>query len=740
MKGFLMMGMLLFCTAMSFGQEEIGPLTGNPQLMAKGNKSIQKINTGTFDSTFIYTSDTISLPVFDDFSTSKFQTYNAGYTDPGVTSTLEYALLTTSDVPLPANTVYTTQVTFKRTYVVSTSTYTDVNFPATTIKVGSLASYPVTHVTTPVYPPYYVYDTVNSPGGTDASPDTIWISGPDILQDSARQFFAPVNDPELIWLDRQAFHNYTYAVNPWSLGVATFDGLDEFGYPYDFNSTTTNYADRLTSKPINMAGITAADSVYFSFLYQSKGLGDQPEPGDSLVLEFFAPELLQWNRVWGTNGQVSDNFKVGHLRIDNADYFKKGFQFRFKNYGGLSGSLDHFHIDYVNLRTISGQSDTLFKDFAFVYPITTLLKDFTSVPWDHWKNNFAGKMADNVQIVVRNGSNIPENNQNGSVDVRYGGTLEGSFVLPAQTLSGGNINYAPRTTYYSFHDFSAGYSYDETKLGEAQTFDIEAAASAQFANLTLNDSTFSKQVFENYYAYDDGSAEAAYGPTGVQARLAIKYTPYEADSLIGVKIHWVPSVNDVSNNLFLITVWGDNNGQPGAVLYEDEFFFPREPNYEFDRNLFTTYYLKDTMKLPINGTFYVGWRQFDADRLNVGLDLNIVNSDKIFYSIDGGNVWTNTTFQGSAMIRPVFSTSLDYTLGIQPKEMELATVTVYPNPTTGDVFVKTSMNVSRIEVYNLQGAVVAHSDSNRVSLSEQPAGVYFLRLEGDSRTFKVIKQ
>ena len=84
----------------------------------------------------------------------------------------------------------------------------------------------------------------------------------------------------------------------------------------------------------------------------------------------------------------------------------------------------------MNLRALSGYQDTLFKDYALVYPVYSLLRDYTSVPWDHYQNNFSGKMTDQVQVVVRNGSNLPENNSvDGSVEVSYGGNPEGSFVL-----------------------------------------------------------------------------------------------------------------------------------------------------------------------------------------------------------------------------------------------------------------------------------------------------------------------
>ena len=737
----------VFCLAIishSWAQyEEVGPIMGNPTLQAQGKKQFVKVNAGTFDSTFIYFQDTIVLPVFDDFSSNKFQAYHDDDTEPGVTSDLVYSVLDDLDVPIPAGDFYTQQVTFRRVFTISTSTSEDFDLIPTPLKIGSLASYPVTHIPTDGYPPYYIYDTISAPGGTDLSPDTIWITGPDIFQDSARQFFAPIVDPEMIWIDKEAYHNYRFAVNPWSLGVATFDGLDEFGYPYDFGSATTNYGDHLTSKPIDMSGVDASDSVYFSFLYQTEGFGDVPESGDSLILEFYAPDLQQWVWMWSTTGMPVEDFEVGHVRIENPDFFKDAFQFRFKNYGGLSGSLDHFNVDYVNLRALSGYQDTLFKDYAIVYPVNTLINDYTSVPWDHWQNNFAGKMSSNVEVVVRNGSNIAENNQDGSTEVFYSGTSEGTFTLVGQTLSGGNINYDPRTVYNSFHDFSTGYHFDETKLGPSETFEVVTKASAQFPNFVENDSTITEQVFENYYAYDDGSAEQAYGPTGANARLAVQYTPYESDSLIGIDICWVPSVTDVSNEIFLLTVWNDNGGQPGDTIYQDLFFFPRTPNYEYDRNIFTTYYFKDTMKVAVDGTFYVGWRQFGAERMNVGLDKNIVNNDKTFVSIDDETTWLQSQIEGSVMMRPIFSTGMDVSLGIQEDAIAAnqPTIVVYPNPTTGVVTIDVDQSLySGVEVFDLQGRLIVDTDLNQINLSQNPNGIYILKLKGIGEIIKVIKR
>jgi hypothetical protein len=739
MRLLLLIGILVSSNTLFAQYEEVGPLMGNPQLMAKGTQKVEsKANPGTFDSTFIYLSDTIQLPLFDDFSSNKFQSYNANYTDLGVTSDKVYRVLDQFSAPISNSEFYTQQQTFVRKFDIANNTTIDSNFQAVSLQLGDLSTYPVTHQPINAYPPFYIYDTLDYPNPRD----TIWIVDPEIYQDSATQFFAPVSDPEMYWLDDEAFHNYTMALDPWSLGVATFDGLDPNGYPYAFGTTTSNYADHLTSKPIDMSALNAGDSVYMSFLFQPQGLCDAPEAGDSLILEFYEQGIDQWNEIWRGGGTTVIDFDFGHILVDSIIYFTDAFQFRFKNYGGLSGSLDHYHLDYVHLRSLSGYQDTLFKDFAWVYPIETLLQDYTSVPWDHYKNNFAGKMSNNVEVVIRNGSNIAENNSlAGSVEVSYQAGAEGSFPLPGNDLANGNLNYAPLTTYYSYHDFSSGYSYDETKLGDSQVFDILGIASAQFPNFTGNDSTYSQQVFENYYSYDDGSAELAYGPTGVQARLAIQYTPYEADSLIGAMIHFVPSVNDVSNKLFLLTVWDDNNGQPGTVIYEDETFFPRQPKYEYDRNIFTYYFLKDTMKLPINGTFYIGWRQFDPDRLNVGLDMNIPNGDKTFYSVDNGTSWNQSGFDGSVMIRPIFSTALDVTMGIQEEVSETVGAVVYPNPTTGQVNIDYPSELyTGAEVYNTQGQLILRTDSKMIDLGTFDNGLYLIKVDGLNKVHKVLKR
>lgn len=734
----LILFLSLIIVFVSSAQDGVEAISVNPMLYSSKERLAHKeLQDPTIDSTFIYSTDTLNLPFFDEFTFNNFQQYDAGYSDPNVTSQLFYRLLTNpGGVALQDTTRLTTERTGRHEYDVLLDTTIIYYFDSTEFQIGDLSEYPVDYTVTYGYPRYIIYDTLDGLGNVS---DTIWLSDPEFCQDSARQFFSQIDDTSALWLDDYAYHNYTLAINPWSLGIVSFDGVDETGYPYFINSNQVGFADVLTSKPLRMGAAAPSDSVYFSFVYQSGGFGDAPESGDSLILEFYSPVDATWNRVWGANGTTATDFTPVHFRVIDPAYFADGFQFRFRNYGSLAGFLDHFHIDYVNLKQFSGYQEHLFKDFAFVYPIPTLLRDYTAVPWDHFRNNPLGKMTDNLEVVVRNGDNLPANFQDGKIDVYLDQALEGTFSMPGAVLANDPLNYAPTAVQYSYHDLSGGYEYDHTLLNDTTAcFDYIATASAQYTSNPYNDSNVGQQKFANYYAYDDGSAEKAYGPTGTQSLLAYKFEAYEADSIVGLLMQFVPTVNDVSNNLLLLSVWDDNGGEPGTLLYEDEFFNPRQPRYSDVRNKFEMYYFKDTMKVAVGQTFYVGWRQIDAERLGIGMDMNIDNSQNIFYSVNAGASWSNTTIPGSMLMRPVFSTRLDYQLDVE--ENSLDDLKLYPNPTNDNFTVKTSKRLPLI-ISDINGRVVGNGFTNTtISMFDVQSGIYIVTVIDEQTKSKVSRK
>ena len=724
-------------------QESLSALINNNQLsfLNKQSKSQKKI-LNSFDSTFIYIMDTLTVPFFDDFSLNRYQERIAHYNDLDVTFDKQFKLLDSlSLTPLASSIKYSSIRTYRRTYSIDNSSFTDSYLDSLNIKLGDLTSYPVVYNDVKVYAPYYIFDSLSVLN--DVS-DTIWITSPDIVQDSATQFFKQINDPSKFWIDNSTFHNYDFAISPWSLGVMTFDGLNQYGLPYSPNSNESNYADTLTSKPIDLSAYTASDSLYFSFLFQPGGYGESPDENDSLIVEFFDKTNNKWNHVWSHEGFNDTTFSYIHFPIKNASYYTDAFQFRFKNYGHLSGSFDLFHIDYVSI-DFSQIQDTLLIDFAWVYPVKTILKDYTSVPWDHYKNSTLNRINQQVPLYVRNGSNILETNQSpSSLSVLYNSVVESTTSISGFSICNGCSNYAPRTNYMSFHDFSSSLSFDISKLGDSQSFELLGDLKVQFSEKTLdNNSSKFNQNFSNYYSYDDGTAEAAYGVTGAQSIMAVKFEAYEKDTLLGIMTSFVKAANDVSDKLFLLTVWSDDNGKPGNVIYQDDIFFPRTPEYTETNNGFHTYYFKDNLKLPVDEIFYIGWQQFDSDRLNIGFDRNTIKNENLFYSLNDGVTWVQSSVEGIPLFRPLYSTSMDSSLGIK-KTMGNDKYSVYPNPSQNGMFhIKGELsNLVEIQIYNLQGKVICSSHNEVVDLSNFNSGVYIFNIITEENNFiiKAVKQ
>ena len=94
------------------------------------------------------------------------------------------------------------------------------------------------------------------------------------------------------------------------------------------------------------------------------------------------------------------------------------------------------------------------------------------------------------------------------------------------------------------------------------------------------------------------------------------------------------------------------------------------------------------------------------------------------------------------MIRPIFSTALDYTLGLpQYEAKEPSRAIVYPNPTTGIVKIETEGNdYIGVVVLDASGRVIRQSKEDTVDISNFDTGIYFFQLNHSGESIKVIKQ
>jgi hypothetical protein len=135
--------------------------------------------------------------------------------------------------------------------------------------------------------------------------------------------------------------------------------------------------------------------------------------------------------------------------------------------------------------------------------------------------------------------------------------------------------------------------------------------------------------------------------------------------------------------------------------------------------------------LPVDEIFYVGWQNISEQSLNIGLDWNIDNSDKVFRNTSG--VWLNSAFDMSLLIRPVFSTALDYTLS-NPREntAEVNPITIYPNPTSDLVNISGLPENSLISIYDMSGRLVKSvANESQLTLEDVVSGVYLVNITNE---------
>ena len=743
----LLVFVLLICSNAILAQESLEPLRTNSALIHQ--HKFNRSNT-VENNDVIYLLDTIDIPIIDDFSTNKFKTYSSDTTANNMSDSSWYALYDISGNVVSIYDSYMSNPTYSFAFdsvningvdtLIETATKND----SVVLIVKDLNFYPIVTDTLVVWPNYMEVDSL----WTNFSPDvTLIYQQADYEQDSLKLYFAsPTSDDfDKLWIDQDVFLNDNYAINPWTIGVATFDGLNEAGYPHDWTiSGASDWADQLTSKPIDLSQKGVGDSLYLSFYYQAGGRGDAPESDDSLVLELYLPSNGAWQSFWGINGFTSDEWYYQHLLLDEPAYFQNGFQFRFRSYGALTGSLDHWNLDYVYLNESRSLADTSMNDWAFTQPPLSMLDQFTAMPWKHYQQIAQDITLDQLTLPSYNSSSSQKLLQPCAMDVFYEGNLETTVPYTASVL-----NVPPLSYFDMLYSPGSGFEFEPQINDTFVQFDVRfyIATNTTPERLKENDTIYHHQIFENFYAYDDGSAEAAYGLVGQGAELAYRFVLPDGisnDTLRALKMHFSPSVNDASGDPFFIQIWEDSMGMPGNLMYTtDDFNLPvfYYPEYNLGVNGYYEYELP--MLVPVSDTFYIGWRQSSADRLNIGFDRNVNRKQDIFYNLGTG--FQNTIFDGALMMRPVFTSAMDNVASIPVLENKNYRLKLFPNP--ANQFVNIDLDsTGEVEVFDLHGRrIFSHFVSEKFQLNTQywDNGIYLVQFNtpsGEKLVEKIIIQ
>ena len=541
------------------------------------------------------------------------------------------------------------------------------------------------------------------------------------------------------WVDRNAFVNSGFPLNPVTRNAATLDVLDATGNVYSYAISNPFIAEYLSSTTIRLDSVfeptpkalTPADSLYFSFFYQPQGNGNPPESQDSLVLEFGLVNETDtvWEHIWSTPGQTmskflqendSNYFKQVMIPIVDLKYFTSNFFFRFYNYASIvnqtqpasRGNEDNWNIDMVYLNYDRGFDKTSYPKISITGQKPLFLNRYQSMPYKHYRANPTSSIAENPTISI---SNLDD--QEHTIKYRYtidqvNGDQSFTYVNTwPSVLDPESYCQSISTTVYKL--FAIDYHRDTT------SFIIRQYISDSTCNPPLIDSMIFTQGFYNYFAYDDGIPERGYGVEPKEGAFAVRFDLAELDTLRGVQLLFNHTLHDANNGYFDIVVWKDNNGKPGDELYRLTNCKPRWENqiYKF------SYYKFDKL-IKLNGAFYIGIVQHSNGVINIGFDTSRDNSQYNFYNDDGS--WHQSTLAGSVMLRPVVGG--DYFIGVEEQHEERL-VRVYPNPASSSIHIDGLDDGASVAIYDITGRrVMFAAFANELTVSHLSNGLYLLNI------------
>jgi hypothetical protein len=587
-----------------------------------------------------------------------------------------------------------------------------------------------------------------------------------------------------LWIESQSVYvNISYAINPPTVGVATFDPFDSKGKIYDRAANSVFAADTLTSGSIRL-NYSPADSVGLSFYFQPRGYGDMPESADILTVEFYSPSDNIWNTVWSAS-VVADNrievsnyltntmtvieddsigfkFFRSNIKIEDSKYLMNGFSFRFINYAsinihpsfpGRSTASDHWHIDFVYLDKNRTENNPNIPDIALSGIPKRLTTNYETVPATHFEFAKADLFDNpmNLELCYTNfgwgTKSVTRNFRLRSLYGTSGRTL--SYSAGAENIpDGSTINLS-----YAIPQYEFSVTGDSAALEVLSWIDTDNDPSDLRTVLRYNDTNRIVYEFKDCYAYDDGTAENGYGLFGngsSMGKVAVKFRTYMTDSLRGMYMYFNRAVNEINkNHNFVIAVWNDAAGIPGELIHSET---GGSPVFRDSLNKYVAYKFAKPVYLPEGETFYVGWLQTDDGFLNIGFDRNRNSKRNTFYSL--GQAWEPSVFDGSLMIRPIFClndsqfpsdhVALDNN---DVKNRTIRAFKAYPNPARGIVYLeeendRTPLIYLKIELYALSGELVKvfENVSGNIDVTNITPGIYLMRVWNADRTIREVKR
>ena len=533
-----------------------------------------------------------------------------------------------------------------------------------------------------------------------------------------------------LWQNGGVTLSNTLPNRPPSIGAAVFDALNVDGefYPAQYGTKYAN-GDTLTSKPIDLY-YPGDNTIYLTFYYQPGGFGDAPENEDELMLDFYSPEDNEWSTVKSFPGSSCYGFRQESVAITQKCYLQKGFRFRFRNYFSLGSSkqadlvsnCDFWLVDYIKLDKLRSESDTVYQDVALTNCPEVKINNYITVPWSHY-TKAADKVKVSYSVFYRNNDNEPRMLDSINLIFKAKGINDtlmlGSYNLP------------------SYWDFAETKQFPYTFKSDQETADyqigVKLVSDVSQQDFAPNNTYFINKTFADYYAYDDGSAEAGYGIHGegsTGSMVAVKFAPLVTDYIKGVYIYFNPTFRNAQAEFFHLKIWDNNNGIPGEELYSDfNLSLPKN-----DCGRFVFFPLKNPVALT--DTFFIGWQKTQNEIINIGFDKSTTSIATNYYNINGQ--WKKSNEKGQIMIRPAFGTLSTANDDIVANISDTNELIVSPNPAKDFIRVEGAQHT--LYIIGATGVIVktfAADNNTEYDISNLAPGIYFAK--SGNLTAKFIK-
>jgi hypothetical protein len=384
----------------------------------------------------------------------------------------------------------------------------------------------------------------------------------------------------------------------------------------------------------------------------------------------------------------------------------------------MIGNCDMWNIDYVMLDKNRNAADTVYPDVAFTLPVRSILKTYEAMPWKQFLRVQLQEMGSSITVDYRNNDIIT---RNATRDFEIWDEYEKSV---SELFSAGATNIPPLTniTFNANLIYTFNSSYKDSAL-----FRITSSLKTDAFDQKNNDTLIYYQRFNNYFAFDDGTAEAGYGINGLGSRnamMAYRFTSFIEDTLRAINICFNDSYMNANLRSFDLMVWEDDKGKPGNVIYQVEDVIVEQAS---KINGFYTYVLPDY--ISVNTTFYIGWKQRSETFLNAGFDVNTPNMGRQFYWLNGE--WKESQLEGSVMIRPVVGGRLKTTSVEDPYFTDLNRIRIWPNPAQDYIRIDAGdfalSGLLYITITDLSGKIVIKEPySERIDISSLHEGMYII--------------